>query len=73
MIGSTGRIRLSAKGLMRPLVTTLLTAAALLGQNVPPELHDIAERAYIYAYPLVLLEVTRGAQSVNQLADWSHT
>src|ERR1700691_424599 len=66
MIGSTGRIRLSAKGLMRPLVTTLLAAAALHGQNAPAGLHDIAERAYIYAYPLVLLEATRGAQSVNQ-------
>jgi len=51
---------------MRPLVTTLLAAAALQGQNVPADLHDIAERAYIYAYPLVLLEATRGAQSVNQ-------
>src|ERR1700734_3361417 len=66
MIGSTGRIRLSAKGLMRPLVTTLLAAAALHGQNAPAGLHDIAERAYIYAYPLVLPEATRGAQSVNQ-------
>src|SRR5580704_16158377 len=66
MIGSTGRIRFSAKGLMRPLVTTLLAAAALHGQNAPTDFHDIAERAYIYAYPLVLLEATRGAQSVNQ-------
>jgi len=47
-------------------VTTLLAAAALHGQNVPADLRDIAERAYIYAYPLVLLEATRGAQSVNQ-------
>jgi hypothetical protein len=51
---------------MRPLVTTLLAAAALHGQNAPADLHDLAERAYIYAYPLVLLEATRGAQSVNQ-------
>ena len=47
-------------------MTTLLAAAALHGQNVPADLRDIAERAYIYAYPLVLLEATRGAQSVNQ-------
>ena len=47
-------------------MTTLLAAAALHGQNAPADLHDIAERAYIYAYPLVLLEATRGAQSVNQ-------
>src|SRR6202167_2686126 len=66
MIGSAGRTRLSAKGLMRPLVTTLLAAAALRAQNAPADLRDIAERAYIYAYPLVLLETTRGAQSVNQ-------
>src|SRR5580698_1723964 len=66
MTGSPGRIRLSAKGLMRPLVTTLLAAAALHGQNVPADLHDIVERAYSYAYPLVLLEATRGGQSVNQ-------
>ena len=66
MIGSTGRTRLSAKGLMRPVVITLLAAAALHGQNAPADLHDIAERAYIYAYPLVLLEATRGAQPVNQ-------
>src|SRR5271170_8498934 len=51
---------------MRPLVITLLVAATLHGQNVPADLHDIAERAYVYAYPLVLLEATRGAQSVNQ-------
>jgi len=66
MIGSTGRIHLSAKGLMRLLVTPLLAAATLHGQNTPAGLRDIAERAYIYAYPLVLLEATRGAQSVNQ-------
>ena len=47
-------------------MTTLLAAATLHGQNAPADLHDIAERAYIYAYPLVLLEATRGAQSVNQ-------
>src|SRR5580704_10440436 len=67
MIGSTGRIRFSAKGLMRPLVTTLLAAAALHGQNAPAGLHDIAERAYIYAYPLVLLEATGAAMPVNHL------
>src|SRR5271170_1415091 len=54
------------KGPMRPLVTTLLAAATLHGQSAPAELRDIAERAYIYAYPLVLLEATRGAQPVNQ-------
>jgi len=47
-------------------VTTLLAAATLHGQNTPAELRDITERAYVYAYPLVLLETTRGAQSVNQ-------
>src|SRR5271163_3590768 len=66
MLWSTGRIRPSTKGLMRPLVITLLAAATIHGQNAPADLHDIAERAYIYAYPLVLLEATRGAQPVNQ-------
>jgi hypothetical protein len=51
---------------MRSIVITLLTAATLYGQSAPADLRDIAERAYIYAYPLVLLEATRGAQSVNQ-------
>jgi hypothetical protein len=35
-------------------------------QSASNELRDIAERAYIYGYPLVLLEATRGAQPVNQ-------
>jgi hypothetical protein len=51
---------------MRPVVITLLAAATLDAQSAPAELRDIAERAYIYAYPLVLLEATRGAQPVNQ-------
>jgi hypothetical protein len=44
-------------------VRTPLTAAT---QSAPADLQDLAERAYIYAYPLVLLEATRGAQPVNQ-------
>jgi hypothetical protein len=46
-------------------VITLL-ATALHAQDVPADLRGIAERAYIYAYPLVLMEETRGAQPVNQ-------
>lgn len=51
---------------MRPVVITLLAATTLHAQRAAVEFRDIAERAYIYAYPLVLLEATRGAQPVNQ-------
>lgn len=45
---------------------TIFIAAALHAQSAPANLRDVAERAYIYAYPLVLMEETRGAQPVNQ-------
>jgi len=35
-------------------------------QTTPAEIHDIAQRAYVYAYPLVLIEATRGATPVNR-------
>ncbi len=44
----------------------LLAAAILNAQSNPDYLRDIAERAYIYAYPLVLLEATRAAMPVNR-------
>jgi hypothetical protein len=45
----------------------LLAAAALQAQG-GATLRDVAERAYIYAYPLVLIEATRGSTPVNQFA-----
>ncbi len=52
---------------MKSVVITLLAAAAMVdAQSAAVDLRDIAERAYVYAYPLVLLEATRGAQPVNQ-------
>src|SRR5580698_11120402 len=32
----------------------------------PSDVRDIAQRAYFYAYPLVLLEATRGEMPVNR-------
>ncbi len=52
--------------LMRPIAITLLAAGMLNAQGAPTELRDVAARAYIYAYPLVLLEATRGAMPVNR-------
>jgi hypothetical protein len=51
---------------MKPVVIALLSAAMLHAQSAATEFREIAERAYIYAYPLVLLGATRGAQTVNQ-------
>src|SRR5580698_1186283 len=38
----------------------------LNAQNTTAELRDIAQRAYLFAYPLVLIETTRGAMPVNR-------
>jgi hypothetical protein len=38
----------------------------LNAQITPAEVRDIAQRAYLYAYPLVLIEETRGAMPVNR-------
>jgi hypothetical protein len=48
----------------------LLTAATLHAQtasSAPNDLRSVAERAYIYAYPLMLIEATRAGQPVNEL------
>jgi hypothetical protein len=52
--------------LLPAAVTALLTAIVLNAQATPDEVRDIAQRAYIYAYPLVLLEATRGEMPVNR-------
>jgi hypothetical protein len=51
---------------MKSVAFALVAAFMLHAQSAPSELRDIAERAYIYAYPLVLLEATRGAMPVNR-------
>lgn len=51
---------------MRPVAIAILAAAMLDAQGPSTDLRDVAERAYIYAYPLVLLEATRGAMPVNR-------
>jgi hypothetical protein len=47
-------------------ILTLMTSVTLQGQNSSDGLREIAERAYMYAYPLVLIEETRAGQAVNQ-------
>src|SRR5271170_1416120 len=47
-------------------VMVLLATVALNAQTAPAELRDIAQRAYLYAYPLVLIEATRGDMPVNR-------
>ena len=47
-----------------PMANAQTTNAQLPG---PGEIQEIAERAYIYAYPLVLLEATMSALPVNHL------
>ncbi|MGA8273729.1 MAG: DUF1254 domain-containing protein [Candidatus Sulfotelmatobacter sp.] len=51
---------------MIPIAMMLLAVAPLNAQSDPADLGDIVQRAYIYAYPLVLLEATRGAMPVNR-------
>jgi hypothetical protein len=47
-------------------VMALLAAVVLNAQTATAELRDIAQRAYLYAYPLVLIEATRGDMPVNR-------
>lgn len=47
------------------LISTILMAGAQTPS--PKEVREIAERAYIYAYPLVLMEATAAAMPVNRL------
>jgi hypothetical protein len=52
---------------LRALAVTGLFATTLLNAQVTPaEVTDIAQRAYLYAYPLVLIEATRGGMPVNR-------
>ena len=51
---------------MRFILIMPIAAAMLSWQSTPSDLSDIAERAYIFAYPLVMMEETRGTMPVNQ-------
>jgi hypothetical protein len=51
---------------MKILLAMLLAFATLQAQTPSVVLRDIATRAYIYGYPLVLIEATRAGQPVNQ-------
>ncbi len=51
---------------MRSIAIFLFAATMLPAQNSSTQLRDLAERAYIYAYPLVLMEATRGTMPVNR-------
>jgi hypothetical protein len=50
-------------------ITIALSAMSLLDAQspTPAEVQSIAEKAYIYAYPLVLIEATRAAMPTNHL------
>jgi hypothetical protein len=54
---------------MRLAIAMFLTLTSLHAQTVSNSLIDMqsaVERAYIYAYPLVLMEATRSGQPINQ-------
>jgi len=51
------------------LIATALSAMSFLDAQGPTaaEVQSIAEKAYIYAYPLVLIEVTHASMPTNHL------
>jgi hypothetical protein len=49
----------------RLAVIGLLATSVVSAQLTSAEMRDIAQRAYLYAYPLVLIEVTRAGMPVN--------
>jgi hypothetical protein len=51
---------------VKPVVMALLATTMLNAQITPAEAREIAQRAYLYAYPLVLMEATRGEMPVNR-------
>jgi hypothetical protein len=53
-------------GVRGRVVLSLLATTVLNAQITPDEVHDMAQRAYLYAYPLVLIEATRGEMPVNR-------
>jgi hypothetical protein len=59
------------KSLCATLIAFMLPAAAMLNAQGTPvhpasaDIRDIAQHAYIYAYPLVLIEATRAGMPVN--------
>jgi hypothetical protein len=54
--------------LLSTVVFILFAVSSVKAQNpTPNEVREIAERAYVYAYPLVVLEATGAAMPVNHL------
>jgi hypothetical protein len=68
----SGRSLKDQQRFMRLALIMLLSAATLQAQTVsrqdgdsaPDRLQSVAEHAYIYAYPLMLIEATRAGQHV---------
>lgn len=56
----------NVRAFVKGAATIALGSAMLTAQTSPSDLKTIAERAYIYGYPLVLLEATRAGQPVNE-------
>jgi hypothetical protein len=56
---------------LAPHLLVLLAGAAFAQQN-PPPLHQAAQRAYLYAYPLVLMDATREATAPVPGSDFNH-
>jgi hypothetical protein len=54
-------------GIATLCVAIALFAGTLHAQTTTSEVREIAEHAYIYAYPLVLIEATRANMPVNRL------
>jgi hypothetical protein len=48
------------------LSISLFTAAVLNAQTAASDVREIAQRVYLYAYPLVLMDATRGEMPVNR-------
>ena len=59
-------LRTFAKPAAAVVFAPAVLAATLIAQTASPSLKTVAERAYIYAYPLVLLEATRAGQPINE-------
>jgi hypothetical protein len=52
---------------LRRLALAAITATAMLNAQITPtQVRDIAQRAYVYAYPIVLMEATRGDMPLNR-------
>ena len=58
---------------MRTAAIMFFTAAMLNAQEITSaEVRDIAQRAYVCVYPLVLIEATRGSMPLNRFIHAPH-